>query len=388
MIKMDSDSRALSAQNTETYLEQLYLHNSFEKHLTSTGENTESKRKAKIDKYTHKAIASIHNLIQDLPDDRSRLDFLFARYEDLFQDLRIAQLDLRNDRKEIGNLRRVINERRTEDLRNSETRKRLEIVCKDLQVQNKSLKEETLSLHKQEEDKRMQVVDKFQKTLAEVTTIVQDNVDKNTKLQQDKMDISNRLSLSDKTVQQREQQVKCLEKQLKLQEDLGLAGVLKARVEVDDMRTAWCKEREIWQQKEKEMLKMRLEDRARINTMQMTLDGYVDKLEAVEYSSTINKEKTENYKETLCKTQSENITLLKKIKIYKERFANHTKKSEEMRNMIKMKEAETKNLVKKLEYLEKSCRKLQLDRALFLKLLQDNHIEAIGDNEASGNRLN
>jgi len=98
------------------------------------------------------------------------------------------------------------------------TRSRLESLCRELQKQNKAIRviirntfniklyslvktmggfffvqEESLKRVKEAEDKRMEMTNKFQNTLSEIASVMQQNSEKNNKLRDDNMDMSSRL---------------------------------------------------------------------------------------------------------------------------------------------------------------------------------------------------
>lgn len=96
------------------------------------------------------------------------------------------------------------------------TRSRLESLCRELQKQNKAIRviirnrfsikfyslviimvffsqEESLKRVKEAEDKRIEMTNKFQNTLSEIASVMQQNSEKNNKLRDDNMDMSSRL---------------------------------------------------------------------------------------------------------------------------------------------------------------------------------------------------
>jgi len=95
------------------------------------------------------------------------------------------------------------------------TRSRLESLCRELQKQNKAIRviirilyyiyfylliktifffqEESMKRVKEAEDKRMEMTNKFQNTLSEIASVMQQNSEKNNKLRDDNMDMSSRL---------------------------------------------------------------------------------------------------------------------------------------------------------------------------------------------------
>lgn len=70
------------------------------------------------------------------------------------------------------------------------SRSKLESLCRELQKCNKSIKDESMSKIKEEEEKRRETQEKFQKSLNEITVMMNENNDKNKKLRDDNMELT------------------------------------------------------------------------------------------------------------------------------------------------------------------------------------------------------
>lgn len=66
----------------------------------------------------------------------------------------------------------------------------MESLCRELQKCNKEIKEESLLRIKEEEDKRRETQAKFQKSLNEITVMMNDNNEKNKTLRDDNLEMS------------------------------------------------------------------------------------------------------------------------------------------------------------------------------------------------------
>lgn len=87
------------------------------------------------------------------------------------------------------------------------TKSKLESLCRELQRQNKAIKDESLLKIREEEERRKETQAKFQATLAEITTLMQQNNDKSNKLRDDNIDMTKKFQTIVEQYEVREQQV-------------------------------------------------------------------------------------------------------------------------------------------------------------------------------------
>lgn len=106
---------------------------------------------------------------------------------------RILESQMRNQEKMIAQLIKEKENFQSEHSRTLLGRSRLESLCRELQRQNRSVKEEALSKIKEEEDKRREVASKFQATLNEVLSVVQENQGRNDQLKAENLDLLDKL---------------------------------------------------------------------------------------------------------------------------------------------------------------------------------------------------
>lgn len=111
------------------------------------------------------------------------------------------------------------------------TKTKLESLCRELQKQNKSIKDESLSKIREEEERRKETQAKFQKSLNEIQSLMTDNNDKNQKLKQDNQEMTDKFKYILEQYELREQQMEKINKQLELVQQLSDAKVAKAQME-------------------------------------------------------------------------------------------------------------------------------------------------------------
>lgn len=122
------------------------------------------------------------------------------------------------------------------------TKSKLESLCRELQKQNKSIKDESFSRIREEEEKRKETQNKFQKSLNEIQVLMSENNDKNLKLKADNQEMTDKFKFILEQYELREQQMEKINKQMDLVQQLSEAKIAKAEIEAQAEReqlTAW-----------------------------------------------------------------------------------------------------------------------------------------------------
>lgn len=116
------------------------------------------------------------------------------------------------------------------------TKTKLESLCRELQKQNKLIKDESLSKIRAEEEARKETQVKFQKSLNEIQALMNDNNEKNMKLKQDNQEMTDKFKYILEQYELREQQMEKINKQLELVQQLSDAKVAKVQIEMQAER--------------------------------------------------------------------------------------------------------------------------------------------------------
>lgn len=111
------------------------------------------------------------------------------------------------------------------------TKAKLESLCRELQKQNKTIKDESFSRIREEEEKRKETQAKFQKSLNEIQTLMNENNEKNMKLKADNQEMTNKFKFILEQYELREQQMEKINKQMELVQQLSDAKIAKCEME-------------------------------------------------------------------------------------------------------------------------------------------------------------
>ncbi|GLV34739.1 uncharacterized protein CBL_09220 [Carabus blaptoides fortunei] len=244
--------------------------------------------------------------------------------------------EIRNCKASIQLLQRrtVVLEREKDLLQNEQSkavlaRSRLETLCRELQRQNKSIKEESTQKIREEEEKRKEVSLRFQSSLNEVTQNVQQNADKNIKLREDNIEMAQKFHKLCDQFKQREEEVIRLTKQMDLEKQLAEATVKRSECQLNAERELWNKEKEFHK------TQMKANDMERINKLEKECGAWKERWQQAQL----------NFNRVI----SENQTL----------------------------EKEMTSRNKKLDKLADLCRSIQDERTAYLKQLKENGLTPV-----------
>lgn len=183
-----------------------------------------------------KSLVSIENADE-------KLSAMCKKYSEVIDENRKLQLSLKQSEKKVQMIQREKDQLQTERSKAVLTRSRLESLCRELQRQNKAVKEESLLKLREEEEKRKEVSAKFQSTLGELTTLMSQNNEKNTKLYEDNMEMSKNFKSLCEQVEVREQQFEKIHQQMQLEIQLAEAKLAKVTLEMTSEKEALLNEK-------------------------------------------------------------------------------------------------------------------------------------------------
>lgn len=187
----------------------------------------EEKSRKKDERSLEHVIKSLNNLsIED------KFTTMCKKYSEMVDENRKLQAHVKLCDKKCIALQREKEQLQNEQSKAVLTRSRLESLCRELQRQNKAIKEESLLKIREEEEKRKNVSAKFQATLSEITTLMQQNNENNSKLRDENIEMQNKFKSVCEQYELREQQVEKISKQMQLESQLADAKLAKVKIEM------------------------------------------------------------------------------------------------------------------------------------------------------------
>ncbi|XP_045482231.1 alpha-taxilin [Harmonia axyridis] len=340
-----------------------------------------SENKRREQKYRKKDSRSWYNISKTLAElsDAEKVAVVEKKYIELYNELRTYEVEHQEVIAKYQLLSKEKDHISNELARSMDIRTRLESVCRELQKQNKTIKEENALKLKLEEDRRKEVTSQFQRTLNDINAMMDENQITNMKLQDDNLDMSVKIAELYKQFETRESDLKKLNKQMELEKQLAKATIAKAEYELKAERELWKKEVQYHQV---ELAKSKSDCQVlekTIKKLEEHINVYKEQYDNFEGTLSKSNKMFEDCKDEMLKMTRKISTLDKDALNWKKRFENAAQTIVQLTTDKHQQEIENINTNKKLQQLQKLCRQLQLDRACYLKLLKANKIEPVSE---------
>lgn len=120
---------------------------------------------------------------------------------------------------------------------------KLESLCRELQRQNKAVKEESLIRIREEEEKRKEMIGKFQTTLNDISTLMQENQQKKTLLKEENIELAQKLKSLVDHYDLWEKHMGKVVRQKELESQLAKAKLAKTMLQLKQEKENFLKEK-------------------------------------------------------------------------------------------------------------------------------------------------
>lgn len=201
-----------------------------------TGNKTEKQNKVNLNAITKK--------LGEYQDDSQKVKFLLSQLEEVMEKSQNSDLLLKQHKKSCLIHQREKEQLQTEYNKNVLLKSRLENVCRELQRQNKQVKEESLSKIKDEEEKRKAIANKFQGTLNDIMQLIQENNQRNLKLKEENADLAQKLKSLMEHYEVWEKHIEKIVKQKDLEIQLVKAKLAKTNLMMNQEKEVFLKEKQ------------------------------------------------------------------------------------------------------------------------------------------------
>merc|ERR1712226_665344 len=131
------------------------------------------------------ATKSMLKALSQLETPEEKIAALCSRYADLLSEHKQLQNYLKDTTKSQQQLQKEKDRLQADHNKTLLTKERLESLCRELQKQNKKVKEESLKRSLEEQTKIREVSERFQSTISEVQTSMSENSEKNDRLKEE-----------------------------------------------------------------------------------------------------------------------------------------------------------------------------------------------------------
>ncbi|XP_035783143.1 alpha-taxilin-like isoform X1 [Anopheles albimanus] len=251
------------------------------------------------------------------------------------------------------------------------TKTKLEALCRELQRQNKTIKDDSLAQIQLEEDRRKETQEKFQQSLNEIQQVMNENNEKNMKLKEDNMEMAKKFKVILEQYEKRDQQMEKMNKQMELVTQLSDAKLAKMTMESNTQKEQFLAEKQIMLLELQSTKKQLLELQAVEGHLRSQLNMYSDRYG--EFQDSLKKSRSiyEGYQDDMKKMSKKMKLLEKETMAWKSRWETSNATVQKMLDDQIAREKQMTKTTRQLSQLQKLCRTLQAERATYLAALKE-----------------
>ncbi|XP_049959477.1 alpha-taxilin [Schistocerca serialis cubense] len=248
-------------------------------------------------------------------------------------------------------------------------RTQLESLCRELQKQNKAIKDENLQRIREEEARHREMTDKFQKMLAEVSAQVHVNNSSTSQLRDDNCELQRRFQQLVEQQRLRDQQVEKMSKQLELETQLHNAQMAELRMQANLEKEQLLREKQ-------QLLNDVMKYEEQVHAMEQTEENlrsqlalYAEKFDDFQTAMTRSTSVFNKFKEDMEKMSKKITQLEKETASWRSRWEKSHESLQQMAGERDQQGRELERVTRQSAQLEKLCRTLQAERQLLMSQL-------------------
>lgn len=345
--------------------------------------NKKIKKKDKSSKEEEKLVELLVHVFDGLETPEKKMEALAKKYIQLAADMKTTEGKLEDTEGKHKEAKREKEQLQNDFIKVNMAKTKLESLCRELQKQNKVIKEEIQKRSDEEDRKRRELSQKFQSTINDITTQMGENHKRNQQLKQDNTDLAQKLKGLVEQYEVREQHIEKVLKAKQLELQLCEAKLQQQTNILQEERQNHLKEKHALLseslEQEKKKVEMLVKQEAELKGQ---LSLYTEKF--VEFQSTLTKsnEVFATFKKEMDKMTKTIRKLEKESNTWKTRYENTNVSLVQMVEERTQKDNEISVQKGKVDKLEKLCRALQAERRKLKKELEQ-HDKANNTNDAS-----
>ncbi|KAG4076144.1 hypothetical protein HA402_011490 [Bradysia odoriphaga] len=330
----------------------------------------EKQRDAKIDDQIEKLLKSLGNSTPD-----QKISSLAKNLVELENAHHRQVTTLKQNEKSFDALQREKDRLQIEYNKSVLIKHKLEQVCREQQKLMKSIKSESLSKIRDEEEKRKETQQHFQQSINEIFTTLGKNNDENAKLKEANLEITKKFKYLAEQYEMREKQLMKTNEQINLSTQLNEAKLAKIKMESTLEREILLKEKETILEDLLEAKKLIIDSQGRERILKEQLNMYTEKYADFQSSLKKSNDVFETYKIEMTKMTKKIKSLEKENYEWRSKYEKSTKAMLEMASDKTAQDQYVGKAARQLAQLQKLCRTLQVERTSLLDVLKANNIE-------------
>lgn len=328
-------------------------------------DNEKSKKNQKsitVKKKGEKSVDQILKSLSNCSSPEEKLQSLCRKHIDVLEDMRCSETRLKQCERQAVVTLREKEQLQAEHNRTILAKSRLESLCRELQRQNKAVKEESLLRIREEEEKRKDVANKFQMTLNDISNLMQDNSKKNLQLREENTELAKKLKSLVEHYEMWEKHMGKVLQQKDLEVQLAKAKLAKTNLQLKQETEKFLREKKDLLENMSELQKKCTELASNEVQLRTELSIYTSKYE--EFQTVLNKSNQvfASFKTDMDTTSKKIKKLEKETNLWKTKWENSNGALLEMIADKQKRDKELLNAQQRVLMLEKLCRALQGER--------------------------
>ncbi|XP_076466429.1 uncharacterized protein LOC143297808 [Babylonia areolata] len=316
---------------------------------TPPGDGARRKRSKKKEE---KSIDYVLRAMGNLRSPQEKLTALCKRYTELHEEQRGLQGLLKQHQRRMNVMQREKDQLQLEHNKAMMTKSKLESLCRELQKQNKVVKDESILRVKEEEDRRKQMSAKFQASIASIQAQVEENHLQNVELREENRKLSSRLRDFLDQHRQREEQLEQLGSTGRVELQLAQARLQQASAVLREEQEEHLKEKE-------RILRQTAEGEKKNAVLEAELNKYKERYESFQETITKSGQVFNRLKSDMDRMGGRIKKLEKEGEQWKTKWERSNKTLQDVTEQKCQTERERQTLQTKVSTLESLCRALQ-----------------------------
>ncbi|XP_073709298.1 beta-taxilin isoform X2 [Garra rufa] len=318
-----------------------------------------------------KEAASLLQSLNKLGSPEEKVEMVLKKYTELVEEHRTDKKQLEQLQQRQGFLVKQRDQLQFEHSRAILARSKLEMLCRELQRHNRTLKEESLQRLREDEMKRKEITAHFQSTLVDIQNQIEQHSNRNNKLCQENSELASKLKTIIEQYERREVSLEKIFKHRDLQQKLSDAKLEEANMLLSQAEEKHKREKEYLLKEAIEKTKKCYAMREQELQMKKQLVLYSQKFD--EFQNTLSKsnEIYVTFKQEMEKMTKKMKKLEKESSIWKTRFESCNKALVDMIEERSEKAKEFELFTVKIDRLETLCRALQDERKILYEKIKD-----------------
>ncbi|XP_016393014.1 alpha-taxilin isoform X1 [Sinocyclocheilus rhinocerous] len=323
-----------------------------------------------------KEAASLLQSLNKLGSPEEKVEMVLKKYTELVEDRRTEKKQLEQLQQRQGLLVKQRDQLQFEHSRAILARSKLEMLCRELQRHNRTLKEESLQRLQEDEMKRKEISAHFQSTLVDIQNQIEQHSNRNNKLCQENSDLASKLKTIIEQYERREESLKKIFKHRDLQQKLSDAKLEEANMLLSQAEEKHKREKEYLLKEAIEKTKKCYAMREQELQMKKQLVLYSQKFDEFQNTLAKSNEIYITFKQEMERMTKKMKKLEKESSIWKTRFESCNKTLVEMIEERSEKAKEFELFTLKIDRLETLCQALQDERkSLYDKIKEIRSLE-------------